>query len=239
MPRHCRRAFVSPADSGAFLHTGAFRGERIYSPRLFCHGWCYAKARAFGKSFYPRASRLRLHGARDNVYADARYLRAQERRIFACFYPMQCALPDSYSDIIRVLSEKSRAYRFFALSCGDICFRALVSAFLGKGGTAPDVVYELPRFRMPNGRNVFRSVKSKILQFATRSGSIVFLSSALIYILCSLDTHFRYTASAGESLLCAISGFGSFILKPLGLDDYRISAALISGFLPRKALFPR
>lgn len=152
------------------------------------------------------------------------------------FIPCSARFPIVIAISSAFFPKRAALIAFSLYLAGIFAFVLSCLLFSGKGGTAPDVVYELPRFRMPNGRNVFRSVKSKILQFATRSGSIVFLSSALIYILCSLDTHFRYTASAGESLLCAISGFGSFILKPLGLDDYRISAALISGFFAKESI---
>lgn len=139
--------------------------------------------------------------------------------------------------ISSVCFPKRAALVAFSLYLSGILAFMISCILFSKGnGTAPDVVYELPRFRVPNGRNVFRTVKSKLLQFASRSASIVFLSSALIYILCSIDTHFHYTASADESLLCAAAKLGTFILKPLGLADYRISAALISGFFAKESI---
>lgn len=132
---------------------------------------------------------------------------------------------------------KNAALVAFSLYLAGIFVFVLSLLLFPRGkNAAPDVVFELPRFRIPGRRNVLRTVKSKIIGFATRSGSIVFLSSALIYILSSLNTHFTPAPSADESILAFIARFAAFILKPIGLCDYRISAALISGFFTKESI---
>lgn len=161
----------------------------------------------------------------------------RRRAIYSlAFIPCSARFPIAVA-ISSTFFEKRAALVAFSLYIAGIFAFVLSCLLFAKGGdAAPDAVYELPRFRMPSSVNVFRSVKSKVLQFAMRSGTIVFLSSALIYVLCSVDARFRYTTCVEESLLCGLSRLGVFMLKPLGLGDYRISAALISGFFAKESI---
>lgn len=152
------------------------------------------------------------------------------------FIPCSARFPVIAAISTAFFPEKAALVAFSLYLSGILIFMLSLLLFRRGKNTAPDVVFELPRFRIPNRRNVLRTVKSKIIGFATRSGSIVFLSSALIYILSSLNTHFSPAASADESILAFIARLTAFILKPIGLCDYRISAALISGFFAKESI---
>lgn len=116
----------------------------------------------------------------------------------------------------------------------------ILVAFLYKGvlfkGEAVPFVMELPNYRLPHPKNVARLLWEKAKDFLQRAFSVILLASIAIWLLQSFDFRLNLVSSSEDSILAAISGFIAPLFKPLGLGDWRICTALISGFMAKESV---
>lgn len=111
---------------------------------------------------------------------------------------------------------------------------ALFSKASSRGEAAPFVM-ELPNYRMPGVKNVLRLMWDKTKDFLQRAFTVIFVASIVIWFLQSFD--FRLNLVDGQdSMLAAASGLIAPLFSPLGLGDWRIVTALISGFLAKESV---
>lgn len=154
------------------------------------------------------------------------------------FIPCSARFPVFAMIIGAFFPEHPALYAFFIYFLGVVF--AYISALLfsksKSGRSAPPLAIELPKFRTPQAKNLFRAMKVKVSAFALRAGSVVMLCSAALYFLCSFDTGFRYTSVPSESLMSAAGGIVAPLMRPLGLGDWRICSALISGIFAKETI---
>ena len=116
----------------------------------------------------------------------------------------------------------------------------ILVAFLYKGilfrGEAVPFVMELPNYRLPSARNVMQLLWEKAKDFLQRAFSVILIATVVIWFLQSFDFQMNMVVSSEESILAAVSGLIAPILKPIGLGDWRISTALISGFMAKESV---
>lgn len=105
--------------------------------------------------------------------------------------------------------------------------------FRGRKGTTPFVM-ELPNYRMPRMTNVARLLWDKVKDFLQRAFSIILVASIVIWFLQSFDFRLNLTDEP-DSMLAALAGLLSPLFAPLGLGDWRLVTALISGFLAKES----
>lgn len=111
---------------------------------------------------------------------------------------------------------------------------ALLSKASSRGEAAPFVM-ELPNYRMPGVKNVLRLMWDKTKDFLQRAFTVIFVASIVIWFLQSFD--FRLNLVDGQdSMLAAASGLIAPLFSPLGLGDWRIVTALVSGFLAKESV---
>ena len=103
-------------------------------------------------------------------------------------------------------------------------------------GEAVPFVMELPNYRMPSAKSVGQLLWEKASDFLHRAFSVIFIATIVIWLLQSFDLRFRLVADQQQSILAVISGFLAPFLKPIGLGDWRICTALISGFLAKESV---
>ena len=103
-------------------------------------------------------------------------------------------------------------------------------------GEAVPFVMELPNYRMPSAKSVGQLLWEKASDFLHRAFSVIFIATIVIWLLQSFDLRFRLVADQQQSILAVISGFIDPLLKPIGLGDWRICTALISGFLAKESV---
>ena len=109
-----------------------------------------------------------------------------------------------------------------------------VKLFRRKASTAPFVM-ELPNYRLPGARNVGHLLWDKTKDFLQRAFTVIFVASIVIWVLQSFD--FRlHLVEPGESMLAQIAGLVAPVFKPLGLGDWRIVTALVTGFLAKESV---
>lgn len=113
-------------------------------------------------------------------------------------------------------------------------------AFLYKGvlfrGEAVPFVMELPNYRLPSATNVIQLLWEKAKDFLQRAFSVILIASMIIWFLQSFDFHMNMVTNSEDSILAMISGLLVPVFRPIGLGDWRICTALISGFMAKESV---
>ena len=104
-----------------------------------------------------------------------------------------------------------------------------------KGEPVPFVM-ELPNYRMPGLRNVGQLLWEKARDFLQRAFMVIFIATIIIWFLQSFDIHMNVVNDSHDSLLAMVSGVIAPIFIPLGFGDWRISTALITGFMAKESV---
>ena len=103
-----------------------------------------------------------------------------------------------------------------------------------KGGAAPFVM-ELPNYRLPGAKNVGHLLWDKTKDFLQRAFTVIFVASIVIWALQRFDWRLQLV-EPGESMLASIAGVIAPLFAPLGLGDWRIVTALVTGFLAKESV---
>lgn len=107
---------------------------------------------------------------------------------------------------------------------------------LFRGKPVPFVM-ELPNYRMPAAANVVRLLWDKARDFLQRAFTVIFLASMIIWFLQTFDFRLQMVGEHSElSMLAQIAGIVSPVFEPLGFGDWRITTALVSGFLAKEVV---
>ena len=116
----------------------------------------------------------------------------------------------------------------------------ILMAYLGKNtifkGEAVPFVMELPNYRMPGRRNVMQLLWEKSKDFLERAFSVIFIATIVIWFLQTFDFRLDMVADSSESMLASIAGVIAPVFALLGFGDWRISTALISGFMAKESV---
>ncbi|MBQ3612163.1 MAG: ferrous iron transport protein B [Firmicutes bacterium] len=111
----------------------------------------------------------------------------------------------------------------------------LLRGTMFKGEPVPFVM-ELPNYRMPGVRNVWQLLWEKAKDFLQRAFTVIFIATIVIWFLQTFDIHMNVVEDSQTSLLAAVSGVIAPIFAPLGFGDWRISTALITGFMAKESV---
>lgn len=106
----------------------------------------------------------------------------------------------------------------------------LFSRFLVKGDDTPFVM-ELPPYRMPTMKSIFRHTWEKGAQYLKKMGGIIMIASIIIWFLGYYPDHDAYPTQAEQQENSYIGQIGQAVepvLKPLGFD-WKLSIGLLSG----------
>ncbi|MBQ6500458.1 MAG: ferrous iron transport protein B [Mogibacterium sp.] len=103
-------------------------------------------------------------------------------------------------------------------------------------GEAVPLVMELPNYRLPSAKNVGHLIWDKSKDFLQRAFSVILIATIVVWFLQSFDFRFNMVADAQNSMLAAIAGILAPLFKPVGLGDWRIVTALISGFMAKESV---
>ena len=103
-------------------------------------------------------------------------------------------------------------------------------------GEAVPLVMELPNYRLPSAKNVGHLIWDKSKDFLQRAFSVILIATIVVWFLQSFDFRFNMVADAQNSMLAAIAGILAPVFRPVGLGDWRIVTALISGFMAKESV---
>ena len=116
----------------------------------------------------------------------------------------------------------------------------ILVAFLLRGtmfkGEPVPFVMELPNYRMPGMGNVWRLLWEKAKDFLQRAFTVIFIATIVIWFLQTFDIHRNVVSDSRDSMLASVSGIIAPIFIPLGFGDWRISTALITGFMAKESV---
>ena len=113
---------------------------------------------------------------------------------------------------------------------------ALVMKKTSFRGEPVPFMMELPNYRMPTAKNTLQLMWEKAKEFLVKAFTIILVASVLIWFLQTFDARLNIVSDSSDGLLAMISGLVAPIFKPLGLGDWRIATALISGFTAKEAM---
>ena len=116
-----------------------------------------------------------------------------------------------------------------------IIFALILKGSLFKGEPVPFVM-ELPNYRMPGAKNVCQLLWEKAKDFLQRAFTVIFVATIIIWFLQTFDLRFNIVTESKESVLAILAGYITPIFNPLGFGDWRISTALISGFMAKESV---
>lgn len=104
-----------------------------------------------------------------------------------------------------------------------------------KGEPVPFVM-ELPNYRMPGAKNVGRLIWDKAKDFITRAFTVIFIAAIAIWFLQTFDMHLNVVEDSKDSILAAVGNIIAPVFTPLGFGDWRVSTALITGFIAKESV---
>ena len=116
-----------------------------------------------------------------------------------------------------------------------ILFALLLRKSVFKGEPVPFVM-ELPNYRVPMLKNVLQLMGEKAKDFLVKAFTVIFVASVAIWFLQTFDIRFNIVEDSANSLLALVGGILVPIFIPLGLGDWRISTALITGFTAKESV---
>ena len=103
-------------------------------------------------------------------------------------------------------------------------------------GEAVPFVMELPNYRMPGAKNVVLLLWEKARDFLQRAFTVIFAATIVIWFLQTFSPHLAMVTDSQDSILAVVSGIIAPVFKPLGFGDWRISTALITGFMAKESV---
>ena len=102
-------------------------------------------------------------------------------------------------------------------------------------GEAVPFVMELPNYRMPGAKNVAQLCGKRQRTFYSALYGH-FVATIIIWFLQTFDLRFNIVSDSKDSILAVVAGWIAPIFAPLGFGDWRISTALITGFMAKESV---
>ena len=114
-----------------------------------------------------------------------------------------------------------------------LAFLLKLTAFRGE---AVPFVMELPNYRLPGLKNVWRLIYYKAKYFITKAFTIIFVATVIIWFLQTFDSRLNVAANSADSILCSIGSLLVPLFEPLGISDWRLSTAFLTGFAAKESV---
>ena len=116
----------------------------------------------------------------------------------------------------------------------------ILTALIMKGtafrGEAVPFVMELPNYRMPGVKNVAQLLWEKAKDFLHKAFTVIFLATIVIWFLQNFDMQLNLVEDAQQSILAMVAGLIAPVFSLLGFGDWRISTALMTGFIAKESV---
>lgn len=117
-------------------------------------------------------------------------------------------------------------------------FAIIVSGIMLKktklfAGVPAPFVMELPAYHLPQVKGLFIHTWDRSKAFIKKAGTIIFLSSAIVWFLSNFDLSFRM-AGQDKSILAMLGGLIAPLFAPLGWGDWRAAVASLVGLTAKE-----
>ena len=165
----------------------------------------------------------------------------RDRRMTILLTPfMSCSakLP-IYAFFAAAFFPENSALVMILLYFGGIVMGILMALLLRRtmfSGEAVPFVMELPNYRMPGAKNVGHLLWDKAKDFLQRAFTVIFIATLVIWFLQTFDIHLNVVTDSKDSILAMAASVVAPIFRPMGFGDWRISTALITGFMAKESV---
>lgn len=165
----------------------------------------------------------------------------RDRRMTILLTPfMSCSakLP-IYAFFAAAFFPENSALVMILLYFGGIVMGILMALLLRRtmfSGEAVPFVMELPNYRMPGVKNVGHLLWDKAKDFLQRAFTVIFIATLVIWFLQTFDIHLNVVTDSKDSILAMVASVAAPIFQPMGFGDWRISTALITGFMAKESV---
>lgn len=96
-------------------------------------------------------------------------------------------------------------------------------------------ISELPEYKLPSAKYVFKDVFDKTISFIKRAGSVILMCSIIIWFLLSFSFKFEYGVNVENSILSWIGRAISWIFYPmLGVNSWGATVSAIQGLVAKE-----
>src|SRR5690606_32986694 len=96
-------------------------------------------------------------------------------------------------------------------------------------------ILELPNYKYPNFKYIFKDVGEKVLAFIKQAGSIILLASIIVWFLLSFSFSFKYGIDPADSMLAQFGNIFSWILYPfLGELSWEATVSAMQGLVAKE-----
>ncbi len=203
-----------------------------------------------GRSFIPL---LMGFGCGVPAITSTRTLESEKDRkittIITGFMPCGAKLPIFALFVSVIFADSNKTLVTYSLYMLSIVVAIIVSLLLNKfvyHSEISNFVMELPQYRIPTGRSVMIHAVEKIKDFAIKAGTVIFLSTILLWVLSNfnMDSFNGKNAAVNEdgsimsemddSFLAKGSGVIAPIFKPLGFGEWRPTVGIITGWIAKE-----
>ena len=123
---------------------------------------------------------------------------------------------------------------FAGILCG-ILYALILKKTKYKGEPVPFVM-ELPNYRLPSAKSVGQLIWEKAKDFIQKAFTIIFAATLIVWFLQNFDAGLNLVTSTDQSLLAKIGSIVAPLFAPLGFGDWRVSTALITGFMAKESV---
>lgn len=191
-----------------------------------------------GKSFIPM-----IIGFGCNVPSvmAARSIENEKERLttilIAPFMSCSARLP-VYALFVGIFFKENQSLVVLSLYVLGIVIAFLVSTVLTKTVLKNDnaiFIVELPTYRVPSIKTLWRSTWEKAKGFVRKAGTFIFGGSVVIWLLSYVGPH-GINVNINDSFLHMVGSFFGMLVQPLGFGTWQAGATLVPGFLAKEVI---
>lgn len=179
----------------------------------------------------------------------------KDRRITAIItgmVPCGAKLP-IFAMFSAIFFPKHTTLIMFTIYMSSIIVAIIVSLLMNKimfKSAVSNFIMELPQYRWPTFKSVFMLGWEKVKGFGVKAGTIILLSTILIWVLSNFNLgslngkNLKESEAAGEepTVMCAMddsfmASIGNFIapiFKPLGFGEWRPAVGVVTGWIAKE-----
>lgn len=95
---------------------------------------------------------------------------------------------------------------------------------------------ELPSYRIPTGKTTLLLMWEKAKDFLKKAFSIILIAAIVVWFLSSFDYKINYVTDNSKSLLAYIAKGITIIFRPMGVERWEVTAAIITGLSAKESV---
>lgn len=203
-----------------------------------------------GRSFIPL---LQGFGCSVPAVMATRTLESEKDRkittILAGFMPCGAKLPIFALFVSTLFADSNQTLVTYSLYIFSIVVAIIVSLLLNKfvyKDGASNFIMELPQYRIPTLKSILIHGWEKVKGFAVKAGTVIFVSTILIWFLSGFNFgSFNGTNAAenedgsimcemNDSFMASIGNVIAPVFKPLGFGEWRPAVGVVTGWIAKE-----